>query len=185
MYKNIIYTLTVIFVFGLYFAIPIVSAHETKTSGSLKILLHIVPNDDPFIKEESHVVLEFTDSKNIFNVDQCDCRVSISQGINTEKKVLFTSDIFTSQFSRTKTTVSFPYVFQEKGIYTLTFQGTPKITNHYEPINVSYDIRVDNEREHAHMDHTTLGMMWHDHAVHLILFAAAIIVGTYFSIKNK
>lgn len=153
---------------------PVVQAHETKTDTTVSALLHIVPNDDPYINEPAYLLLEFTDTQKQFLPEQCMCTISISQG-DTE---LYSASISDEAVTKTPHSISFPYTFPKFGIYILTLRGIPQEGEQFQPFTFSYDIVVDEERSFSlhHYKH---------HIVHGAIVIGALVVLAVVLIQDR
>jgi hypothetical protein len=163
--------------------VPAAEAHETETNGTISALLHIVPNDDPYIKEPSYILVEFTDTTKKFSAEQCTCRVSIKQQGREVYSVL-TSD---QAVTKTPHSISFAYTFPEFDIYILTVEGKPNPNSNPEAFSLSYDIRVDQERNLFGYGslHDLFGHHWHHLIPVVIIIVAAIVIIIQDRIKLK
>jgi hypothetical protein len=175
LHKGFLYSWATIIFISLFTGIlpvPITFAHETKTQGTISALLHIVPNDDPYIKEPSYMLVEFTDKAKVFSAEQCDCKVSITRQ-GTE---LYSAPISDPEFTKTPHSISFAYTFPEMDIYTLTIEGKSPV-NAFDPFIFSFDIRVDEERSgyDYRSIHALFGHHWH-HLIPAIVVVFAVIV---------
>jgi hypothetical protein len=158
-------------------------AHESKTDGSITGLLHIVPNDDPYIQEPSYMIVDFTDTTKTFSADTCDCTVSISE----QGRELYRASSSDQSFTKTPHSISFAFTFPEFNIYTLTIEGKPGGNETYQPFKLTYDIRVDEIRSSG--DHSSLHALFGDHWHHLapavIVAIAAVIIFIQDRLKQR
>ena len=139
MNKKLLIILITIFFF--LFHTTRIQAHILKTDGTIGALIHIDPDDDPYVGKQSDIFFELKDTTNTFTPQSCDCTVQILQdGIVLSTFSLFTNNEATDLSHRTVT-----YTFPQKGIYTIKLTGTPKTENSFKAFTITYDIRVSRE----------------------------------------
>lgn len=117
-------------------------AHELKTDGSISVLLHINPDDDPIAGQLSELLFLTQDKEKRFNTENCDCYASVSYNNET----MFTSPLFKANSSyRGIFAPAIPYTFPQKGIYTVRLTGEPKNISGFQSFSISYDVRIEKD----------------------------------------
>ncbi len=111
---------------------PLVSAHVLETDNTVGAVIHIDPGDEPIAKQPSAIFFEFKDKEDIFNVDQCNCTVSILKGGSVVYTILIESPQLT-------------YTFPEKGDYQIKVAGKPIEEDTFLPFDLVYDVQVAKE----------------------------------------
>lgn len=167
----------IILVAVLGFAVP-AFAHVLKTDGSIGVLIHLDPEDDPIAGEPATFYFEFKDKDNKFDPTHCTCTVSIAQG----GIKLFTAPIFSGSNANTITSPTFQYTFPTRGIYTLFIDGSPNNPAQFQNFHISYDIRVSRES-------TAVPALTNSsppsHTLHYIIFGAGFIAIAIIFIQDK
>lgn len=111
-----------------------VGAHILKTDGSIGVVLHISPDDDPVVEEPAHFFFEIKDTEGKFTENSCNCTATVFE--NGQK--IIAQSISDSTFT---------YTFPQKGLYTITLSGSPLNGNSFQPFTLSYDVLVSHEPE--------------------------------------
>jgi hypothetical protein len=113
----------------------VVSAHVLKLDGTIAGILHGNPDDStPIAGKPADYILMIDDATSRFSLPDCTCTISVIQGA----QVLSTRPLFV-----TGTNVSENhYTFQQSGLYTLRFAGTPKGTRAFQPFTLNYTVTV-------------------------------------------
>ncbi len=125
------------FLLGSLFYLPMAAqAHFIQTDGSMLIMLHANPDDDPIIGQDANLTFYITDSQKKFKLAQCDCQLTISLN-NT---VIFSTSTVSNNLGGSPV---FSYVFSQKGIYTIQFIAKPLTSGGFQNFKFSYDMRVD------------------------------------------
>lgn len=128
------------------FILPfIASAHETKRAGSLDILLHMEPLDNPAAGEDAYLYFSVSDLREQFNFRDCDCRVTVkdSKGKELLNRALTLEDE-APDWGVNVSRVGF--VFPHIGIYKVAIAGAPK-TNTFDAFALEYDKRIERQNE--------------------------------------
>lgn len=140
--RNNLLTITTCLLISLSFFIPTVKAHELKRYGSISVLIHINPDDDPVAGQPSELLFLTSDKDKKFNAEHCNCQASVSYN----NEILFSSPLIKANSSyRGIFAPAIPYTFPHKGIFTVTLTGEPKTPNDFQPFAISYDIRVEKD----------------------------------------
>ncbi len=115
-------------------------AHIIKTDGTISIMLHTSPADDPIITRPADLLFFVTDDTDGFTLARCDCTVTIA---------LRGHDLFNGQPQPIEglSVYSFhvPFTFPETAVYGIAVVGNPKIAKAFQSFKVQYDLRVDRE----------------------------------------
>ncbi len=155
-------------------------AHQTKISGSVSVLQHADPNDDPIIGTSSVLYLHFSDTQAKFKGEECNCVVYVApyDQLNsieaTGSQFVFGSEEVRHLYGEN---YAFPYVFPRKGIYAIVVVGTPKDGQSFEPFRIVFDLRVDRGSGSSEAQSRTSSM---PHTTHSHLMTALLITGTAF-----
>lgn len=99
-------------------------AHVLKTDNGITAVLHIPPEDNPVASQPTELDFSFSDNKNAFNLNDCNCQVAVK----SNGKVLQTTSIRPALAGATLegvAKVQFPAV----GVYDLVVTGSPKAQN--------------------------------------------------------
>lgn|SRR3989338_5355558 len=163
-FLRIFFNITVVIVVVL---VPgVASSHVLKVDGNIGVVLHVEPNDEPVVGQQTNLLFDIKDKKDEFRPEICDCTVIISQN----EQAVFTTKLFTGG----STSPAFRYSFLAKGIYSVSLHGRPIAENAFQPFTLSYDIRVDKEAENILEQKT--GNWLGGHMLHVILFGGAFVV---------
>lgn len=142
----------IVFVFLFIFHIRAASAHVLFTDGSIGAVIHVDPDDDPYVGKEAKIHLDFKDRAAKFDFAKCACKAVILEN----GKEVFREDLQEPTFA---------YVFPKKGIYHLEIEGSPRQVGSFQPFTLTYDIRVAREagetapsRAHNHNSIILYGM---------------------------
>ncbi len=118
------------------------SAHEIKTTGTLEILLHRDPEDDPIAREPAQLYFSVTDKAEKFTFPDCECQVTIKLGGEVLVDRLLTPEDEAPDWGVNVSRVD--YTFPRRGLYVVTLQGSSK-ADYYPDFRLDYDVRVDRE----------------------------------------
>lgn len=135
-----------------------VSAHVLKTDGSIGAILHVDPNDAPTVGKQSSIYFDLKDKNNKFKLENCDCTASVSRN-NTE--------LFSHPHSDDS---PIPFIFPEKGVYTIAISGKPTSGDSFKPFSLEWDVRVEGSE-------TTLNFK-----LSQIIFFSSIFLGVLFCV---
>lgn len=148
------------------------TAHELKTDGTISVLLHINPDDDPAANQPSELLFLITDASQKFNPDNCNCQATVLDN----DQAIFSSSLFTSKSSYGSIFApAIPYTFLHKGIYTVQLTGTPKNPNEFQSFSFSYIIRIERD-EPLNSKSPALNIVY-------ILIAGCVLAGIVYIIK--
>ena len=115
-----------------------VSAHTLKTANTVGINLHINPDDDPIVGQESTFFPDLKDKEGKFNITDCLCNVKIT----LEGKQAFSKELLAD--SNNNNLPGFNYTFETKGLYLVEFTGK-SYSGSFQDFNVKFDINVTRE----------------------------------------
>jgi hypothetical protein len=121
------------------------SAHEIKTSGTLNVLLHMEPLDNPAAGEDAQLLFSVEDTAAKFKFSDCTCRVIVK---SSDDKELF-NRLVTPEDDAPDWGVNvarIPFVFPQIGIYRVFLQGT-STKNTFAAFNLEYDKRIERQSE--------------------------------------
>ncbi len=123
-------------------AMPAVaSAHVLKVDGHISAELHTDPDDSPISGTPTHYVLFFDDDSGKFSLPNCNCTVTISEN----NKILNVAPLAIQASGISENTFTFP----RPDSYTMTFQGTPKIANAFQPFRLTYKVPIANSAQNT------------------------------------
>ncbi len=166
--------LLILFLIAILFVATPASAHTFQTDGSITVLLHTNPDDDPIAGQPAAVLFQITDTANKFDSSKCDCSVTISR----QNNILFTAPLLrvvgASIYDLTQA-----YTFQERGVHQITVNGKPKIAGEFQSFKVQHDLRIDRGGAPSSPENNNILFIISG----LIVFAIVVGVGVYF--KNK
>ncbi len=154
--------------------VPNTYAHVLQTDGSIGAVLHMNPEDDPVVGENTEIMFELKDTNNKFNPAMCNCTISVSDA----SKVLYQTAIFTAD-KNTEQMIN--VIFPQKGIYKITIKGIPH-ANSFQPFQLQYNIRVDREAQSTKTTADTFKSLL---PLFLIPIAAFLILTLISSIRKK
>jgi hypothetical protein len=109
------------------------SAHTLKTDGDIGAVLHVDPEDDPYVGEPSGMFFEFKQKNGNFKVENCRCQVVILRDGQQIDSTTLNSPVSS-------------FVFPERGVYTIQVSGSPLSGDSFTPFTLSWDQRVSRQR---------------------------------------
>lgn len=140
--KITLYTTYVLLTIAALYPLSIAQAHELKSDGSISVLLHINPDDDPVAGQPSELLFLISDKNKKFKAEECDCKATVIDN----NEMVFSSSLFKGKTSyRGIFAPAIPYTFPRKGMYTVKLVGKPKNTDGFQSFSLSYDIRIDKD----------------------------------------
>ncbi|MEP7166382.1 MAG: hypothetical protein ABI758_00205 [Candidatus Woesebacteria bacterium] len=125
-------------VFLLRYSVSPVQAHMLKTDTTIGAVIHIDPDDDPYVGVPSDIFFELKDTTGRFRPENCNCVVSIKQ----DDKVLDSFPLSGHDHATDLSHAAATYTFPQKGIYTITLDGSPVTGGTFQTFSISYDVRV-------------------------------------------
>lgn len=159
------------------------SAHFYLTDGSITVLLHMDPDDDPIVGQPATIHFQITDKTNKFTPANCDCSVIVSEYNGPQ--------ILSSSLSAPPPPSIYEFgqkiIFPIKDIYLVTMTGQPKKAGEFSKFKVVYDFRIDRESGAPAAPLVTNAVV-HDHTNHLghiVILTGGIIVGTILYIRDR
>jgi hypothetical protein len=165
--------LSILIVIFLFVATP-TSAHILKTNGNIGVLLHLTPDDDPFVGEAASFYFEIKERENRFKTSDCICKVRILKG----ESEIFSSDLYLASSENNINSSLFSYTFKEKAIYTVIVTGQPAVENAFQPFQVEYDLRISRDRQNSDFSNSNLIVLA------MIVFAIIVAATVYFRGHN-
>ncbi len=154
MIKKILLLLSLAFTFFLPLS---ASAHVLAQSGSIEVMMHMNPDDQPVSGTATAFLFNFDDAQKKFDLADCNCQAEIIDGDTP----LFLTTLTTNSGDHDLFTGIFSYTFSKRGLYTVKLRGEPKDGAAFSPFTTSFDIRVEgagmpmSEHHTDHMDHMT------------------------------
>ncbi len=136
----------ILMVSGMVWGAP-VYAHQIKTSGTMSILQHSDPNDEPVAGMTTTLYLNITDSAGTFSAQHCDCTVYIApyRSLETIETTGVSFDFETGLTHTYNENYSLEYVFPDRDVYAIVVEGAPRESGKFSPFRIVFDIRVAHE----------------------------------------
>jgi len=134
MIKKVIACIALIGLLSTTLPAAIASAHVLKTDGSIGVVLHINPDDNPISGRQTNYVLYFNDIDGRFTLPDCTCGLTISQNgaVIAKKSLAVTSSLVSSN----------TFTFPQPAVYLLHVTGSPKVNGTFQPFSLDYSVRV-------------------------------------------
>lgn len=165
-----IFTFFILFAF--FFYAPYVAfAHVLKTSGSIGVVMHINPEDEPVARRESTLFFELKDKSNSFRPDTCDCNVEIRE----KGDIIYSQPLFQNATTANPLEASAKYTFPQKDVYTIILNGRPLHSGDFKPFSVQFAVRVERTTGSDEIAPSLWSNWWVQHAPHMLIII--IIVG--------
>ncbi len=120
-----------------------VDAHTLKTDGPIGAVIHISPEDDPIVGEQSDFFFEIKDKENKFQLSKCHCEALVVK----DERVIYSTTFSQHNGDPSLTSSSFGYTFPEKGIYKIMVNGMPIESFTFDSFSLVYEIRVSRESD--------------------------------------
>ena len=117
---------------------PVAFAHFPASDGSITVILHTDPDDNPIAGQPAQVYADVSDSTGKFKASNCNCDLIISQN-NT---VLFNHLLQATTQSNSIFSFQTPFTFPNAGTYHITISGNPKTPGAFQTFQVDYNIPV-------------------------------------------
>ncbi len=151
-----------------------VYAHVLKTDGDIGAVVHIDPEDDPIVGQETTVYFDIKDKSGKFKIEDCSCIFIVKK--NREEI-----------YSRPLEGATGMYNFPEKNVYTLELHGTPKTAGQFNPFRLSYDVRVErvSEENNAPADNNNSVNIYIKHIPHLVIILLVVSVCGFLIYQEK
>ena len=112
-------------------------AHTIATAGSLEVLLHVDPDDQPRSSEPATLYVSFSDSSGRFNLAQCACRLEVSRNGQSLSSGALKPD------PGSRSLALYPITFARPGVYHVALTGRPAAGSSWAKFAVGYDLRVE------------------------------------------
>ncbi len=135
---------SILCVFVLFFVSLPAEAHQIKTDGSMSVMLHSDPNDDPYAGEPAILYFTFTDKDKKFRMEACDCRAYVApyDQLPEIKDKGFLQALDSSDIARVYGSYSFEYVFPRRDLYAVVVEGNPREEALFAPFRIIFDLRI-------------------------------------------
>lgn len=145
-------------------------AHFIASDHDIKVVSHIVPNDDPIIGKPATFFFEISDKQRRFEAAICDCRIRIMR----EGAELYAGTLFQNH-QNVLGSPAFTFTFPERAVYHVVVAGTPKHPDTFPSFVADFAVRVDQTEESAVIEsgHGLISHSVHD-LLSLIIVGAAI-----------
>jgi hypothetical protein len=117
-------------------------AHFLATDGTINVILHVDPGDDPTPGQQAHLFFDFAfvDKIKKFQLNQCNCIVTVFE----QSKQIFQKPLIdTSSPNHSIWGADIPFVFPARDIYLIKLQGSPKVSGTFKPFLLSWYFRVE------------------------------------------
>lgn len=138
-YNQIFVTIAVGALFFTSVSAP-VAAHILKTDGDIGGVIHLNPDDDPYIHEKTEGGIEIKDKSGKLRAVDCNCEIVISQaGAEIYRQAANTVQ------QDAAVVANFSYTFPAKDIYTISIIGKPRTAGKFEEFELKYDFRITRE----------------------------------------
>lgn len=127
-------------VFTLFY--PSVSlAHTLKQDGAIHGAIHIDPDDDPIVGQQSTIIIELKDTDGKLSGNNCSCTFQIS----SEEKILYEQPLFQGASEANLQNIIIPFTFPRRDIYELKVKGIPANGGTFRAFSINYSIPVSRE----------------------------------------
>ena len=131
MIKNVI----LFFALISFFIFPqTIFAHVLQTDGSIGVVFHTDPDDDPIAEQPTAFFFHIKDRQNKFSFEKCQCEVTVSEHGKT---------INTQTITKGSTTYTFP----KEDNYKVIFSGQPKTNEDFQKFALTYDVSVTHDNK--------------------------------------
>lgn len=151
-----------------------VAAHVLKVDGSIGVIIHVSPDDDPIAGQESEFFFEFKDKEGKFSPEKCDCSISIT----TNGNEIVREQLFSTNTDASLKNANFSYVFPQKGVYIISLIGTPYTPDMFQKFSLTYDLRVERTVKSVSQKTAESDNWFVSHVPHVIgvVFAVGLLV---------
>lgn len=141
-------------------------AHTLKVDGSIGVVLHVDPEDDPVAGETATFYFDIKDKQGKFSVNNCDCVAAVLQEEVIKEKV------------RLSSVPSIQYIFPSTGIYKIELKGAPLQDGAFQAFDVRFDQRVAKGQQSvvdsSESHHEKGGIDWRVWVFGTVIFLFAI-----------
>lgn len=120
-----------------YFA----QAHVVKNTGTVGVVMHIAPQDDPTAGEETTLHLTFKDTSEKLWIRECDCTLNLMQSGDVISSIQLKDDVVVETIQVSRPVIIFP----EMGVYELVIAGSPLDGESFESFELRYPVRVSRK----------------------------------------
>ncbi len=143
-------------------------AHFLQIDNTIGSVLHIDPDDNPYVGQPATLTFYLKDTTGKFQLADCNCMLTIG----SNNKTLLSEKV--SESNEGNNTVIENFTFPTKAIYGIVLTGEPLPRKSFQPFTITYSMRVDRTAAP-----TTTASWWQrlfaGHTVHYILFGIAIV----------
>ncbi len=170
-----ILTTAAVLILVIIFQLQPISAHELETSQTVGAVLHMNPQDDPIVGEQTGFFFEFKDKENKFEPEKCNCRFSIEEsGIE-----IYSQNLFQNNSNPTLENASAYFAFPKKAIYKIKIVGEPIEDNEFNPFSIEYEVNVQREavtpiKDEAESERRSTNKIF-TYAVPMVIIAALVV----------
>lgn len=116
------------------------AAHILSTHGDIGGVIHLTPDDDPYILEVTEGSIEIKDRSGNFKSSNCDCELVIYRA----GKEIY-RDYASIRQDDISAVANFNYTFPAKDIYTISLIGKPESNANFSEFELKYDFRITRE----------------------------------------
>lgn len=159
-------------------------AHFIKGDGSVSVLLHVAPDDNPVVGQPSTLYLRFSDAERTFSGEQCDCTVLILKG----GQKIFWQKLFLDD-TKGSTATTFSFIFPEQDIYEIQIEGKPETEGIFPPFTSTYTLDVGRPSLPAFAGFVSRHL-WHEgkfppHALHVVGAGIAVVALSIMILRER
>ncbi len=123
------------------FKLTPIGAHELETNQTVGAVLHMSPEDDPIVGEQTGFYFEFKDKESKFSPEKCVCTFSIEES----GKEIYSQNLFQNNTTPTLENASAYFTFPKKAIYKVKIVGEPIEDEAFNSFEIEYDVNVQRE----------------------------------------
>lgn len=114
-------------------------AHELQSEGSVHVIMHVAPNDNPIAGKQSTLVFYVFDDQENFSGTHCDCNVKVTMdGTNLLNKPINIGDKGFNHVGE------LPFSFSMLGDYQINLSGKPIDGSSFQAFNLTFTESVTN-----------------------------------------
>ena len=160
------------------------SAHVLETDGSVGVVLHVDPDDDPYVGQPTGIYFDVKDKSGKFSLANCDCIADFA-----DKNGVIASAVVSGE--------AVQFTAPTKGVYTITLHGQPlaRAAGAFQEFKISFDVRFARtassssiasaaQPEHQSSTSSTIGHHIAEHFIHYIVFGLGFGIAIYIYIRD-
>lgn len=168
--KNFRFSLLIIILCLTYWTIPVAQAHFIVSDRDIKIVTHIVPNDDPIVGQPATFFFEISDKQRRFEASMCDCQVRIMR----DGAELYSRQLF-QDHQNVLGSPAFTFTFPERAVYDVIVSGASSHADAFPSFLAEFQVRVDKTAGSGGFNHGH-GLIAHslNDLLSLIIVGAAV-----------